>query len=397
MLGLSLDTGEQLRQDALDEYTAKTKIEFDLIPTPGTSAEQLPLVLDLFHRAAKTPDVYVIDGTWPGTLGEHLLDLAPFLTEESRRHAKPLLQNNTVGGRLIALPLYMSGGMLFYRRDLLKKYGYSSPPRTWKELDSMALRIQNAERQTGNSDFWGYIWQGGPYEGLTCNALEWQSSFGGGKIVENDGTVSINNPRAAAALKTAAKWVGTISPKSVIAYTEADTSNVFRAGNAAFMRHWTSAYQSIRGTMEPESIGIALLPAGPAGRAMTIGGFQLAVSRYSQHAREAADLVLYLTSPEVQARRAIRRGFLPTYPELHRRSDVARALPPASVFAAAPPASWTFRPASATASNYPEVTKVYFEKVHELLAGKIPAERALVEIEQRVKSLPRTNDRRIER
>ena len=42
---------------------------------------------------------------------------------------------------------------------------------------------------------WGYVCQGKAYEGLTCNALEWVTSFGGGTIVDADGKVTIDNPR----------------------------------------------------------------------------------------------------------------------------------------------------------------------------------------------------------
>jgi trehalose/maltose transport system substrate-binding protein len=387
VLGLGLEAGEQLKQDALTEYSSKTGIEIDLIPTPGTSAEQLPVVLDLFRRQSRSPDILLIDGTWPGTLHEHLVDLAPYLNDEAHRHAKPLLENNTIDGRIVALPLYMSGGMLFYRADLLKKYGYAAPPNTWKQLENMALRIQKGERREGKRSFWGYIWQGGEYEGLTCNALEWQSSYGGGNIVENDGAISVDNTHAAEALSDAASWIGSIAPPSVLAYTEADTSNVFRSGNAAFMRHWTSAFRAIRDTMRPSAVDVALLPAGPAGRATTIGGFHLAVSRYSLHTREAAALILYLTGTEVQTRRALRRGFLPTYPELHHAPQLVRDLPQARIFSEASVASWIFRPASITGRKYPEVSKAYFQYVHRALAGEMPTDRALAEIRKKLRTL----------
>ena len=387
ILGLGLEAGQHLREDALAEYWAKTGIDFDLVPTPGSSAEQLPLVLDLFRTKTTSPDVFVIDGSWPGSIHEHLVDLTPYMNDESQRHAKPLLRNNTIQNRLVALPLYMNGGMLFYRSDLLKKYGYTAPPATWKKLTEMSQRIQRGERAAGKSSFWGFVWQGGEYEGLTCNALEWQVSFDGGHVVENDGAISIDNVRAEQAMKTATQWVGSITPKSVLAYTEGDSASVFRSGNAAFMRHWSSAYQGLQGAMKPGTLAVTLMPAGPAGRAHVIGGFQLGVSEYSAHKREAAELVLYLTGVEVQTRRALRRGYLPTYPELHRSADLLRVLPQAQVFADADPNTWVFRPSSVTGRKYPEVSEIYYKAVHRALSGTIPAKQALEEAARKLSLL----------
>ena len=66
-------------------------------------------------------------------------------------------------------------------------------PTTWEELTKTAQMVQDAERAEGNDDLWGFVWQGNAYEGLTCNALEWVKSFGGGQIVEPNGEISINN------------------------------------------------------------------------------------------------------------------------------------------------------------------------------------------------------------
>jgi trehalose/maltose transport system substrate-binding protein len=105
-----------------------------------------------------------------------------------------------------------------YRSDLLRRYGYREPPKTWDELETMATRIQAGERAKGEKDFWGYVWQGGISEDLTCSGLEWQISEGGGRIVENDKTISVSNPLAVRAWKRAARWVGSISPPGVVAY-----------------------------------------------------------------------------------------------------------------------------------------------------------------------------------
>jgi trehalose/maltose transport system substrate-binding protein len=267
----------------------------------------------------------------------------------------------------------------------LSKYGYSRPPSTWDELETMAAKIQQGERAAGNQAFWGYVWQGAAYEGLTCNALEWQASFGGGRIIEPDGTISVNNPHARQALEKAARWVGSISPPSVLSYTESDSVNAFRAGNAAFLRHWSGGLPPRSGDSPTKTpFAAALLPAGPHGRAQTMGGFHLAVSRYSPFPREAAQLVMYLTGGTVQLRRALAHGALPTLPRLYRDPALLASLPYAAKLREAGDEEWVARPSTIAGSNYAEVSRAYFEAVHQILSRETTAAAALPVLEKRL-------------
>ena len=94
-----------------------------------------------------------------------------------------------MGGKVLAIPRHAYVGVLLYRTDLLRRYGYREPPKTWDELEMMATRIQAGERARGEKDFWGYLWQGAIDEDLTCNGLEWQISEGGGRIIEDTASV----------------------------------------------------------------------------------------------------------------------------------------------------------------------------------------------------------------
>ena len=161
------------------------------------------------------------------------------------------------------------------------------------------------EREAGNKDMWGFVFQGNAYEGLTCDALEWVKSNGGGQIIEPDGTISINNPQAAAAIDMAKGWVGTISPPGVLAYQEEEARGVWQTGNAVFMRNWPYAYSlgngddfAVKGKFD-----VATLPAGAgegARSAATLGGWNLAVSKYSKNPDAAIELVKWIASPEMQ-------------------------------------------------------------------------------------------------
>lgn len=378
-----------MRRDALDDFTRTTGIATDLIPTWGNSADQLSQTKRLLSQHSTTPDVYLIDVIWPGTLGRDLLDLTRYPGQDTRDHLPELLANDTVAGRLVAMPFYVNVGMLYYRTDLLQKYGYERPPATWDELETMAGKIQAKERAAGNRDFWGYVWQGAAYEGLTCNALEWQASFGGGRIIEPNGTISVNNPRSVEALRHAAIWAGTISPPSVLSYTESDSLHVFRSGNAAFLRHWSAGFTASNATDSPirGRFAMTLLPAGPHGRAQTMGGFHLAVSRYSTHPRESAQLVMYLTSGTVQLRRALARSYLPTIPRLYQDPPLIRALPYVEILARAGSLAWVARPSTIAGSAYSEVSRAYYQAMHRILRGETPAKDGLVALEQQLVSL----------
>ncbi|PYQ55692.1 MAG: ABC transporter substrate-binding protein [Acidobacteria bacterium] len=372
------------RRQALEDFTRETGIVVRQLPAPESSDEQLVFDRQLLEGGATTPDVYVIDATWPGTLGEHLLDLRPRLGAEAAEHFPALVANNVVRGRMVAMPYHANVGILFFRTDLLREYGYRDPPGTWDELEAMATAIQKGERTKGDQDFWGYVWEGAPYEGLTCNALEWQASEGGGRIVEDDGTISVNNPRAIKAWDRAAAWIGAVSPPEVLGYREADAENAFRAGKAAFMRNWPSNYSPSQGSASRVRgrFDITFVPRGSGGHAMALGENALAVSRYSLHLDEAVALVKYLSRRDVQLARSRLTSLPPTLPDLYDEPGVLTANPYYAPLKMVFLGGALSRPSAVTGLKYAEVSRAYFRAVHSVLTRQQKAPAALASLER---------------
>jgi trehalose/maltose transport system substrate-binding protein len=370
----------------LREFTRQTGIQVELLPAPESAVEQLALWQKLLESQSRTPDVYAVDVIWPGLLAEHLMDLKPYWTaEELAGYFPELIANDTVNGRLVAIPNQVGIGMLFYRTDLLREYGYGSPPASWDELEKMAARMQAGERRKGRKNFWGFVWQGGPSEALTCNALEWQASEGGGRIVEDDGTITVNNRDTMRAWERAARWVGSISPPGVVAYKEWDAFNVWQSGDAAFMRAWTGgAYIASRAndSSVKDKFDLTVLPAGRAGHAGTMGGLGYGVSRYSVHSREAVLLVHYLCSRVVELLRSRGTAEPPSLPDLYEDSAVAKANPYFARVKQAYLEAIVRRPSTVTGRNYPAVSRAYFEAAHSVLTRQRSAGDAVVDLER---------------
>ncbi|KPH05553.1 ABC transporter substrate-binding protein (plasmid) [Rhizobium acidisoli] len=366
-------TGKSIEflQKQVAVFEKETGNHVKLVTMPSSSSEQFSQYRLWLAAGNKDIDVYQTDVIWAPQLADQFIDLKEATKDVVAQFFPSIIASQTVNGRLVALPLFTDAPALFYRKDLLDKYG-KQPPKTWDEMAATAKEVQDKERQAGQKDLWGYVFQGNSYEGLTCNALEWVKSSGGGQIVETDGTISINNEKAAAAIERAKSWIGTISPPGVLAYQEEESRGVWQTGNAVFMRNWPYAYSLGNGadSAVKGKFDVMTLPVAAAGDkpSSTLGGWNLAVSKYSQKQEAAIALVKFLASKDVQKARAVELSNLPTLTDLYDDKDVAAAQPFMPnwkpIFQDAVP-----RPSATAKIKYNEVSSKFWTAVHNTLSG----------------------------
>ncbi|HYH99967.1 ABC transporter substrate-binding protein [Hyalangium sp.] len=378
-----------LCKQGAEAWAKKAGHTVELMSVPQDAGQQLAQFQQLLAAGSSDVDVIRIDVVWPGLMANHFVDLKPYFPDDVlSQHFEPIVKNNTVNGKLIAIPWFTDAGLLYYRTDLLEKHG-QKPPTTWQELAASAKAVLDAEKKAGNSKLVGFVFQGKAYEGLTCNALEWIDSFKGGTIVDQSGQVTVNNPKAVEAITFFAGLVGNVVPKGVLNYQEEEARNAFQAGNAVFMRNWPYAWSLANSKDSPVAgkVAVMALPkGGPDGKSTgTLGGWQLGVSKYSKNEKLAAELVKYLTSAEEQKRRAIEGSFNPTIKSLYKDADLLKANPFMGnlyeTFVNAVP-----RP-TITGAKYNQVSTEFRNSVYSTLSGKGKAADNLKKVETKLKSL----------
>lgn len=387
---VSGDTGNGIKvlREILDRYEKKSGNKVDIVVIPPSTTDQFGQYRLWLAAGSSDIDVYQTDVIWAPQLASQLVDLTEATRDVVGEHFPSIIQSQTVNGRLVALPIFTDAPALYYRKDLLDKYG-AKVPTTWKELADTAKLVMNKERAAGNKDIWGFVFQGNAYEGLTCNALEWVMSNGGGRVIEPDGEISIDNPKAAAALDMVKGWIGTIAPPGVLAYQEEETRGVWQTGNAVFMRNWPYAYALGNSENSPikGEFDVAPLPAGEGGHpAATLGGWNLAVSRYSKHPGEAIELVKFIASREMQKYRTLKTSNLPTIPALYDDPDIARQQPIVprwkEIFLNAQP-----RPSATARIKYNEASSQFWTAVHDTISGQGAAADNLADLGARLTRL----------
>ena len=146
-VGDSVGNGH-VRDTALaKQFTKNTGIKVSVVPHPAASDQSYAQLARAFSSKSSSIDVAMIDVVWPGAFAPYLVNLKPKLGKQSKLHLASIVANDTIKGKLVAMPWFGDYGILYYRTDLLRKYGYSGPPKTWTTLFQMAKKIQDGERK----------------------------------------------------------------------------------------------------------------------------------------------------------------------------------------------------------------------------------------------------------
>lgn len=299
--------------------------------------ESLPASTDQQHQYYVTNleggsgafDLLALDVIWIPEFSRAgwIREITPLFTEEEQKDFFPgALEAATFQGRLYAAPWYIDAGLLYYRKDLLEKYGLERP-KHWEELVRVSKIILDRE---ADPRLVGFVWQGKQYEGLVCNALEYLWSHGGAVMEEN--RIALDGPAAREALQFMRKMISVdrISPPLVTTADEEVTRRIFGEGNAIFMRNWPYAWKLFQSgeSRVRGKVGVSPLPSFRGHPpAATLGGWHLGINRASRHPKEAERLIRYLTSPEVQKALAIRLGYQPSRRSLYRDRELIEQAP----------------------------------------------------------------------
>jgi len=298
---------------------------------PQSSTQLHDLITQKLKNRDTKMDVFVMDVIWPAEFAsagwalplDHFFPLA-----EQEKFLQAPLQANRYRGQIFGIPLFIDAGLLYYRKDLLEKYGML-PPRFWPELVEDAKIILRREQDRQLIGFSGQFKQ---YEGLVCNMMEYILGNGGALWDEDRLKSAINQPRALEAVRFVRdRIIGQISHRGVLAYEEPESLSVFTQGRAIFHRNWPYAWNI---SNDPErskiagKVGMMPLPAFPGNKgAATLGGWQLGISRFSTQPELAWRFVSFMTGHAVQKRIALETGRAPTRSALYEDRDVSDKVP----------------------------------------------------------------------
>jgi multiple sugar transport system substrate-binding protein len=374
-------------QDLIGDFASESGISVKMVRLPTDSSQQRQSLLIPLKAGLSDPDVFLMDVAWVGLFAaakwlEPLggkVDVSPFFPNVVK-------EVDIAGGQLVALPVYMDGGLLYYRKDLLKEAGLARPPETWEEMVSSAVKVQRRQR-VDHPNFFGFVWTGSQYEGLVTVFMEFAGSKGG--FAWKSGRIRLASPENIRALTFMRDliWREKISPPST--YTtmkEEEVRRYFQAGDALYERNWPYAWalHQAEGSQVKDKTGVAPVPALRGSRSVsTLGGFHIGVSTYSDVKAEALEFVRFVTRYQSEKQLVLKLGWNPGRQDLYGDPAVLAVAPHLrtlrEVFAHARP-----RP---VVPYYTQISEIVQRHLNRALANEVSPEAALAHADGEIADL----------
>jgi multiple sugar transport system substrate-binding protein len=329
------------------------------------------------HFQSKDPNYSVVsvDVIWTAEFAAKgwLQPLKDQFALDTSKMLPATVKTGTYNNTLFAAPNTSDGAMLYYRKDLVR-----TPPKTWDEMMSMC----SIAKKNGIDCYAG---QFSKYEGLTCNASEAITSWGG-TIVGPDGkTPTANSPQAAEGLgKLADAYKNGNIPKQAITFTEEPSREAFQSGKLLFLRNWPYVYglaQTDASSKVKGKFAVAPLPGKSGPGSSALGGHNLAISSYATNKATAFDFIKFWTNEESEKWHA-EHSLAPVLTSLYDDPALIKKLPylpvlKTSIENAVP------RPLS---PFYPAVTRAVEDNSYAAIKGDKPVQQALNDMSNAIKA-----------
>lgn len=375
----SLGNTEKAIIEKFNETNPTIKIE--VVELPEATNDKLQALLIALQSGDSSIDFFNADVTWTATFASAQL-IEPleswFPASERAGFLAGPIEAATYNDVLWGIPFRTDAGVLYYRKDLLQKYG-KEVPKTYTDLFATAQEINKGEGG-GMYALVGSLANG---EGLTCNAVEWFYS-NGGQVVGKDGAILIDSSQNRQILEMMSEaYANNLMPEGVLSYGSGDARSSMFQGKQVFMRAWPKAYAMGQDPAKSQvmgKLGVAPLPRGPQGAMgkSVLGGWQLFLNKNSKHKEASVKFMKFYASEYAQKQHALNDSYMPARKALYADKDILEKYPYYSDF---PQVLETAVPRPQS-PYYAEISSILSAEVQNAMKGSKSAAQALADAQK---------------
>ena len=277
-------------------------------------------------------DLLAVDVVWVQRFAKWCEPLGKYFSAQELQKILPEpLSSCYSNGELVAVPLDIVQGVLYYREDLLKSCkGGDEVIRSLNNNLTWAEFLHLKEKLHWQRPF--YIFPAADYEGMICSFIEILLSLKR-NYFSTDG-FNFDTPEAKEALQLMVDLVQKykVSPLAVTRFTEVPSYSYYIKNDGLFIRGWTSYGKDFTNSpfdkQKESQLRIAPLPHLSNGQpASVFGGWDLMISKFSTKKDAVVDFVKFLLSEDSQEIFYVDDGYYPVVSSFYSDSVKVQKYP----------------------------------------------------------------------
>jgi multiple sugar transport system substrate-binding protein len=379
-------------QLAIDEFNRIHKGKIEVVPvnlpfSKFSTNERKELLTRSLRSKSEKLDIFAVDLIWVPRFAKWSEPLDSYFSVEEKKRLRPDAMRSCIfEGALVAMPMYLDVGLMYYRRDIIQRLpdGDAIEKRlqgsmTWKEMMQLRKRLGYMKKPF-------YIFPAKDFEGLVCNFLELAVSYDPKFLQSN--TFNLLSPPASKSLHMMVDFVknGT-TPSAVTDFDEFLCNTYMLDHDGVFIRGWPDFVQSFRTSYSnPEKLTLIAKAPLPhfEGKPPTsvFGGWNLMVSKSSTKKEAAFEFIRFFQSEAVQRMIFERTGYLPAINSVYEDSVFQRTHKELAFFHQLLRRGF-HRPALV---EYTQVSDIISHFAHRAIKQELTAEEALLRTDDIIRS-----------
>ena len=321
-------------QFAIDEFNRQHLGKIEVIPvnlpfSKFSTNERKELLTRSLRSKSEKLDIFGVDLIWVPRFAKWSEPLdSYFSADEKRRLLRDAMRSCVFEGTLVAMPMYLDVGLMYYRKDIIHRLPDAAAIEkqlqesiSWKEMLHLRKRLGYM-----NKPF--FIFAAKDFEGLVCNFLELAVGYDPYFLKSN--TFPVLSPPATKSLQMMVDFVkdGT-TPPEVTDFDEFLCNTYMLDHDAVFVLAWPDFVQSFRtsysDTAKLRYIAKAPLPHFEGKSATSVyGGWDFMISKSSTKKAEAIEFIRFFQSEKIQRMIFERTGYLPAINSVYEDSAFLR-------------------------------------------------------------------------
>lgn len=323
----------------INEFNKKYKDKIEVVPvnlpfSHFTTNDRKEILARSLRSRSDGIDIFAVDLIWIPRFAKwgYTLDNR-FDTNTYASINESALQACYHKDSLVAFPLFLDLGVLYYRKDLIRNLPDGEKIEnkiqnslTWDDFISLGKRFR-----TRTNPF--YVFTGGNFEGMMCCFHEMLSA-GESEEIFNKDLIDLNTKPAQRALHHMHDLIYTykFSPNEVTRFDELNSYLYANENNAVFFRGWVGYHKQyksfLKDTSKISKMEIAPMPHFRGNNTSSVfGGWSLMISKNSNRKEEALKFINFMFQKENQQILYEDGGYLPINNEVYEDSTYIKKHP----------------------------------------------------------------------